>query len=249
MVETIFSQSKFQYWVFILFYFLVGLFSGREGCGKSFSQAVDGSLAVSHCWLTAETLLRIKRTPVKPREGDSGHKKMSRPQMAVLLRRGLRAGRTRRMTGKWGVRGIKWEWRLEVAQRGRVCERQRLKGLEHMRRGWGWVKLQRAVFIQMRMQWRMGGWYVSASATALEHFIHRITWDFDLIAQLLSRLCCEWLATKPIQPGCPFSWWHGRLLPQIKMNRKQNYQQKHRMFSRSFKKFIPPAAFHDRFLD
>lgn len=41
----------------------------------------------------------------------------------------------RRMTGKQWVGGIKWEWKLEVAKRGKLCERQRLKGPGHTRRG------------------------------------------------------------------------------------------------------------------
>lgn len=193
-------------------------------------------------WRMLKTLLRIKRTPVKPREGGSGKKKMmSGPQMAVLLRRWLRAGRTRRMTGKWGVRGIKWEWRLEVAQRGRVCERQRLKGLEHMRRRGVW--LQRAVFIQMRMQGRMGGWYFVCSCHGLGAL-----YQFKLIAQVMSRLRCEWLTTKPIQTGCPLPGGMTSGFPKSKLTENKTQQQKHQMFYYSFKTFLPHATFYTKII-
>lgn len=77
---------------------------------------------------------------------------------------------------------MKWEYGLEVGQKGRVCERRRLKGLEHMRRR---GQQQRAGFIQMSLQWRGGLPYLYALAAALDRFIHRLMREFNLIALLM----------------------------------------------------------------
>lgn len=105
--------------------------------GVKFQWAVDGSLASFLCWMVdfEDTLGNTEKSIVRQtgRQWQNENNDLTR---GGSLATGLAQTKEnlRNEWKQWGVRRIKWEWRLEVGQKGRLRERQRLKGLEHMRR-------------------------------------------------------------------------------------------------------------------